>query len=649
MPVPNYVIGCLAMLLLCTSGQVSAEEAKGKTVRFYTGNLSVGFFMEYWGTGKEMPGDVPTPEFCQQMKGVGVSAVCDYISWCLAEKEPGRWDWSIYDRNERILHENGLQYNVFCWIHHPPKWFLETSDFVPYRCLEHNESVLQTSVWAPGTLRAFDRFYKQLAEHFGDKIDFLRLSAPSDYGEIGYPAGMTNWLRKQEHVHAGFWCNDPCARANFKEVMTKRYRTIASLNKAWGTQYKSFDQIEFPEMAKDRSKLKKPLEMTPAERRQMLDFIGWYYDSQAEFMRKAVGIVRKYFPGKEIIVSMGYASQNPVYGNDDVGVSKMCRDLKIACQTPGNVPYFAMKSLASPCNFYGVPYFTEPPGGMNRNEEVSRIFSDVSCGCQTYFDYPANLVGAKDLFERYRQYLKGQKAIVDMAVFFPTVDHRLRIQDWPQSTMVGCNTLRECLDFDLADERMIRDGALEKYRILLKYDGNIIQAATTPAFEKWLSNGGILLARDVGLIETVDGDRSFYERVFPKLTPLGDKKPDQITMQDLMATNCRRIGKGAIILVPAEVSAEGQFAGLAADLAHNLSKYFPGKQDVPLIDNGIDGVSATLFTDKILMFTWQDKPVEVNLRLRESDFPAGGRTGRPEKFEQALKLEPHSIAHIELK
>lgn len=595
-------------------------------MRFYTGNLSVGHFMEYWGTGKPGSGDIATPEYCAQMKSVSVSAVCDYLAWCKAESEPGKWDWSFYDRNEKVLHENGLQYNVFCWLHFPPKWFMETPDYVPYRCVEHDQPVQQTSLWAPGTLKIYDRFYKELAAHFGDRFDFLRLATPAEYGEVGYPNGMTNWLVPQDHKHAGFWCNDPYARADFRRQMEKRYRTIHALNKSWGTQFPSFEEIEFPAIAKDQSKCKDPLAMTPGERKWILDFIGWYYDSQIEFARKAVGIVRKYFPGKEIILSMGYGSQLTAHGNDDVAVARLCRELKVACQTPGNIPYFCMKSLSSPCHFYGVPYFTEPPGGMNPNQEIDRIWSDASCGTQTYFDYPGNLLGAKEVFRKYRGHLTGKKAIVDVAILFPTTEHRLRYEDWPARTMAGANALREMVDYDLVDERMISDGALKNYSMLIAYDGNIMQAATLKALKKWLEGGGILLISDFGPIETVDGDRSF--------------------IQSASQEGRQSVGKGSVIVTPEDGT---DFGAFAADLAHNLSKRFPGKPDVPLIDHAVDGITATLFADRILYLNPTDQPIEKQIELRSSDFTSDSRTGRPSSFGRKLLLEPHSIAEIKLR
>ncbi len=547
----------LVPLMLLTS--LSAADAG---IRFYTGNLSVGQFQEYWGTGKPSAGDFATPEFCDQMKGVGVSAVCDYIGLCLVEKDCNEWDWSIYDKNERVLHENGLRYNVFCWLHFPPKWL----PYTPYKCVEHNQPVKQMSLWAPQTLNAYDRFYRELAAHFGDKIDFIRLATPSEYGEIGYPNGMTNWLVKQEHVHPGYWCNDYYAREDFRARMAKRYGDIKALNKAWGTSFAYFEIIQFPDMAKARENLKDPTEMTPGERRWILDFVGWYYDSQAEFVRKAVGIVRKYFPGKEIIVSMGYGSQNPVYGNDDVGIAKLCKELKVACQTPGNIPYFAMKSLSSPCHFYSVPYFTEPPGGMDRNAEVNRIWSDASCGTQTYFDYPQNLLGAKDLFAQYGKYLDGNQAIVDVAFFFPTTEHRLRNEDWPQKTYHLAESCRSSFDYNLIDERMIRDGALSRYKALVICDGRIMENSTLEALEKWIKGGGVLFHQGMSTIETVEGDRSAWDRIVARF-------------------------KDRVI----EVDRKGlQDALLTLDMPH-------------IIDTPTPNVTATLFADRILYLNSCDR------------------------------------------
>lgn len=624
-----------------------AAEQKDNTmkIRFYTGNLSVGYFMDYWGTGKILPYDVPTQEWCKQMKGVSVVSVCDYLGWCRIESEPGKFDWSFYDNNQKILSENGLTYNVFCWLHFAPHWFAKTPDYTPYKCVEHDLPIQQTSLWAPGTLKVYDRYYKELAAHFGSKIEFIRLATPSEYGEIGYPLGMTTWLVKQDHAHEGYWCNDVYARADFKKQMMKKYKNIDSINVKWGTSFASPDAIEFPDITRDRKNFIDPLKMTPQKRRWILDFIGWYYDSQSRFVRSAVSIVRKYFPKIEIIVSMGYGSQLTSFGNDDVGIAKLCKDLKISCQTPGNVDYICLKSLSTPSHYYKIPYFTEPPGGMNRNEEINRIWADASNGVQTYFDYPDNLIGAKDAFYEYRDYLDGSKSIVDTAVLFPTSDHRLRNNHWPVRTLAGVNVLREYLDYDLVDERLIQDKILRNYKVLIAYDGNILEEATLKMLKKWVSSGGILIVRDLGLVETIDGDKSLSQGLFSLVT---SESSVSRTPDDIIRTASRKIGKGCVLVIPAGENDWNEFAANTSELVHNLTKYFGKKSNVPIIDGKLDGILGTLFKDRILYINRGDNEIEKTVTLRTEDFK-DGRTGKPEKFDYKLVIKPHSIVQIELK
>jgi hypothetical protein len=67
-----------------------------------------------------------------------------------------------------------------------------------------------------------------------------------------------------------------------------------------------------------------------------------------------------------------------------------------------------------------------------------------------------------------------------------------------------------------------------------------------------------------------------------------------------------------------------------------------------MIDDSFDAVSATLFHDRILYMTWSDTPVVKTVHLRSSDFGSNSHTGRPERFDYTLKMEPHSIQSIEL-
>ena len=51
------------------------------------------------------------------------------------------------------------------------------------RCLEHNQETNYLSIFDPRTMRFFDHFYKNLHEHFGDRIDGVYACILGPYGE----------------------------------------------------------------------------------------------------------------------------------------------------------------------------------------------------------------------------------------------------------------------------------------------------------------------------------------------------------------------------------------------------------------------------------------------------------------------------------
>ena len=109
-----------------------------------------------------------------------------------------------------------------------------------------------------------------------------------------------------------------------------------------------------------------------------------------------------------------------------------------------------------------------------------------------------------------------------------------------------------------------------------------------------------------------------------------------------------QVGKGVIFTFPLGTDLVGG-ADKLAEIAHNLSKFISTADDVPMIDDAADGITATLFKERILYLNPTDNEVKKTIRLRESDFPFNGRTGRPEKWTYTIKMMPHSIESIFLK
>lgn len=621
-------------------------------IPFYTGNLSVCSFMQYWGT---YAGDIPasdwaSPEHIEQLKRIGVFADCDYQAWCLAEQEPGKWDFGLYEKNADLLHAAGFEYIFFAWVHFPPKWYCESDEFVAYECAEHGEKLVQLSPWAPNVWDIYRRFYAAQHAAMGDKVDWIRIATPSDYGEIGYPAAMTSWLVPQKHAHRGYWCGDKYARADFANEMKRKFRTLRALNERWGTAFENWDAVTYPEL-KDELGAKTARESGKAtDRRRWLDFIDWYNGVWVRFVPKLAELMREFYPHNRMIVSVGYGAEDNVYGNDYSALCKMAKQSNLTMQTPGNVPYYCMKRVSTACHFYGTPYYTEPPGDVPPPAEVARVFNDISNGVQVYFEYPQNLDRARPQLRAYKNHMTGEKPEVDFAIINPAIEHRLSCAPgFPTHSYHLGKTGRERFDYDVVDETLVMDGALRNYRLLAYVQGNVTQQAVLEKIARWVKDGGALLTCDIGDVQSIEGDVSIWKSLMPDKLPTleevtADGKWDWEKVRELCV---RRVGRGITIRLPVHSEEHELLAEAASHFTHNLSDF--GKQfaNAPCIDGEVDGISATLLPDRILYFTWLDREVTKKIRFREQDW--ADRKLKPEAMEIELKLKPHSIQAVMLK
>jgi hypothetical protein len=619
---------------------ISSAETR---IRFYSGNASVGWFMQYWGTAAAGgPTDAIDQPAIDRLQRCGCQAMCDYLAWCRIEESAGQWDWSFYRENARKLHAAGIQYSVFAWLHFPPRWFMETPDFVPYRCLEHGEDLQQLSLWAPATLRIYDEFYGRLARDLGEPVDFVRLAMPSEYGEIGYATGMTNWLVPQKHVHGGFWCGDPCARQDFREKMRARFVTLEALNERWGTAFAAWEDVAAP--ADPPGAAQAALDSRrPQDRRRWLDFVDWYQDAWGDFATAGTRIVQGHFPGKEIILSLGYGAEPVSWGNDQSRHVKRMAEVGAAAQTPGDIGYFATRRVSTACRAHGVPYFTEPPGGVDRQRQARRLFYDISNGTQTWFDYPGNMDGARDLLAENIDNLSGQPPVCDVAYLMPSSWWWCHPQwQWPERTIQFSEMLRDRMDYEVVDELLVREGALRKLgiRVLVACEGDFMQAGTLQALAEWVRGGGVLALMGVESLEDLDGDTSVFRALAPEAASDG-----QDTGRVWAAG--RAVGAGHVVAMRgSDAAATAAQQAVTLDLTYRLADLDPARRNALRVEEDVDGIVSTVFADRVLLFNDTDHVVQKTLNFRAGDFPAG--KPRPPQWEMHLAIPAHRSVCVKL-
>jgi hypothetical protein len=476
----------------------AADSFDGTRWHLATGNQSVGYIRCSPIGAAPRPGyfePPPSAESLAKMKREGLAAIEDYVAWGAVEQKPGQWDWRQQDAECAAMHAAGIQYVAYCWVHFPPVWLRDAGadKRTLMTCLEHRQPTNYLSIFDPKTIGYYDHFYKALHDHFGDRIDGVFACILGPYGEGNYPLFTPDWVN-MGHCHEGYWCGDSYAQAAFGKAMAVEYGSIESLNSAWGTSFKGFDEVAMPPQISDKFKPSPSVFSTGAERRRWIDFITWYHQAIIDFAGQSIRTVLKYFPAEKVRCAPGGNAHgvNPIdWGTYCPGYAKMAGPLGIHLQPADCGGYvFGDEWADTAYRFYHVPFGTEPAETLDHARFLKRLFSDASGGATQFFTYEFD-AHADDL-RKYLPLLNGRPAETALAVYCPTTLYRLGGDLEP--TIQSATALRQCSAYDVLDELLIADGALtDRYKALVMFQGDFIDQPILERLQRWIEGGGTLL------------------------------------------------------------------------------------------------------------------------------------------------------------
>jgi hypothetical protein len=421
-------------------------------------------------------------------------------------------------------------------------------------------------------------------------------------------AGWNPWLwPKPEHVHPDFWVGDPWARRDFREWALRKYGSLEKLNAAWHVEFASAEGIGYPNLE------------SPPSRRCLVDFVNWTYDSMTDFTVRILEIAKREFPDCLIAPKLGCGDENPWWGQDNSAIPERAARIRVGIRsTHGASPYFAVRRLASACRFYGAPFETETAGGTNRRDCGMKFFYDASCGCREVFEYPNAILAVGDQFSSLRRHLRGEHSMTDIALFFPTSDHRSRIgQGYPERLVGAASWIRNLLDYDVVDENMILDGALREYRVLVFYDGQVLEEAVARKTHRWVESGGLLfLSRYLFPFENVDEQEIEWlnELALPQIPA------EELEFGDELVEWSREnaftpVGRGGVLVSPWPADQAGKGFELLRVAAYRASGLRGRFRDLPNVDNIWDGVATSLFENRLLFFNANEQAATVELEI----------------------------------
>jgi Glycosyl hydrolase family 14 len=590
------------------------------------------------------------------------------------ETSPGVWDWSAADQGLAACRRVGVGWQYFPHYHWPPEWYRKTDRFVPCTGLRSGRKLACMSLWSPDILPWFDHCYAALAEHYGqsaDAIAAIYVGVHGDFGEAIFPMGFHPGEKERfgaEGTGLGdFWCGAEPDRADFRRVARGKYPTIEALNAAWGTAFASFEVADYPPEAYGKPG---DVAASPQSRRYWLDFVEWYFGSMTRFTADVCRIARKHLPKAMLVLPLGGGAETLFYGQDNTALPKIAAELGVHIRSThgGFVPfrenYASMnRRIATASKHYGAPFWTEPPGTITAEGEVSRIMESVSCGSWGFWDWATNPVTSPNVFREYKAFLTREEPVVDVALFFPTTHYRLHYNTaYPPRLWALGARLRDVMDYDIVDEMLIRDAALRRYRVLAWLEGSFVEAETLRHLAQWVEAGGVLLKLGAAAPQTVEGDgaaaadllgltqatsatagkpvaltvvdRAFLRHVAAQAgalagtaaAPLAEGSTVLATAEGRPAAWAVKHGKGWVIVWAGEEDApeaQGTCCELVRDVVYNLSALDRTKADAREVDTAWDDVCTTLFANgEAFVHNLAAEPRTVTIAGRQIPLPA---------------------------
>ena len=366
------------------------------------------------------------PPCSDKLKDYGMDIIETRLVWNELEPEPGKYDFSRFDKTVEKIKKRGFGLGVFPWFQHPPKWY---EDGVRLKCPIHDEESTLISLWdSERILEIYDRLYGELAKRYGDVIDFIYVGIYSDYGEVCMPLGVTHYYFSPKHsCPNSMWDGDVLAQESKREALEKA--------NAEGVH-------------------------------EDIAYMNWYTQSVMDFTDKVCAIFRKHFPTVRAALPIGCASEALIYGQVKSLSAKIAAKYNIIARWTGwclsgvfESSHITTRRVSSAAKFYGADFGLETPLYLSKENAPHAMFEVMSNNTELIHNDPGNIFRAYDVYKAQRYYKEATPFLCDKAVFFPLEGEMLSkdyqfFNDYRDETV---NLRRHC-DFEVADHRMLKDG-----------------------------------------------------------------------------------------------------------------------------------------------------------------------------------------------
>ena len=179
------------------------------------------------------------------------------------------------------------------------------------------------------------------------------------------------------------------------------------------------------------------------------------------------------------------------------------------------------RMLTTAAKLYGVPYGLEPAGPVSAAGVVARMFGAAAAGCDHLHYYEGQLAqfnalkSVEQATERWlaeKSKLTVKRPFVNIAAMFPRTSAR-RDRNMGADGLGYLGTLRDLVDFDLVDDRVVGDNLIDRYRYLLLGPCHTLEEKAYNGLQRWLEQGGVMIAAGQETLETWAPGKTRFEKV----------------------------------------------------------------------------------------------------------------------------------------
>jgi len=452
-------------------------------------------------------------------KVLGFTSIETYVRWNWVEPEEGIFDWRYVDPLVQEIRRYDMKWFPLLIVgsaYALPQWFRGSQEDVGFVCLEHGISNPIQSIWNPSQKRHVTRFLQAFGSHYEPMgvLEGVRLGPSGNFGESQFPAGG-NWAAPGEnkmHIHIGWWAGDRFAGEAYRQFLRKSYKTIADLNAAWELDYPDFESVS-PRLPENM--------LVPRER---LDFTEWYTDSMSEWCDWWVREAGKALPHTKIYQSAsgwGFRESGTDYTAQAKSMIQVHGGIRLTNETDSfEQNFFATRLAATAARLYGIDLGYEPASSHTARGVVGRLFETAVTNADHFFTYDSNVIFHPLAISKWLSYLKvldeRQDPLVEVAVYYPETTNQLEDAAFRYLYAWGFNPrareIRRSVEVDYLDDRLIREGFLDRYKVLAFAWGDVLEEDVLEKIDEWVKSGGGVIYPSFprGSVSTVEGDTHIF-------------------------------------------------------------------------------------------------------------------------------------------